>query len=121
MPRAGLPVAQEEEGASSSLSYSDKATADPDTNMSIGLLSMAPIIVACAGIGGKTARFKVVGLGKTKFYELLRARKIKTITIGGRRLVPADEARRIVREGVRMFSRLSGAFIPKSSFRLNAL
>ena len=43
---------------------------------------------------------KSVGLGKTKFYELLRARKIKTITIGGRRLVPADEARRIVREGV---------------------
>ena len=43
---------------------------------------------------------KSVGLGKTKFYELLRAGKIKTITIGGRRLVPAGEAQRIVREGV---------------------
>ena len=43
---------------------------------------------------------KSVGLGKTKFYELLRAGKIKTITIGGRRLVPADEAQRIAREGV---------------------
>ena len=43
---------------------------------------------------------KSVGLGKTKFYELLRVGKIKTITIGGRRLVPADEARRIAREGV---------------------
>ena len=43
---------------------------------------------------------KSVGLGKTKFYKLLRVGKIKTITIGGRRLVPADEARRIVREGV---------------------
>ena len=43
---------------------------------------------------------KSVGLGKTKFYELLRAGKIKTISIGGRRLVPADEAQRIVREGV---------------------
>jgi excisionase family DNA binding protein len=39
---------------------------------------------------------KTVGVGKTKFYELLRAGKIKTITIGGRRLVPADEAQRIV-------------------------
>jgi excisionase family DNA binding protein len=43
---------------------------------------------------------KSVGLGKTKFYELLRTGKIKTISIGGRRLVPADEAQRIVREGV---------------------
>jgi len=43
---------------------------------------------------------KSVGVGKTKFYELLRAGKIKTITIGGRRLVPAEEAQRIVREGV---------------------
>jgi excisionase family DNA binding protein len=40
-----------------------------------------------------------VGLGKTKFYELVRAGKIRTIVIGGRRLVPADEAERLVREG----------------------
>ena len=40
-----------------------------------------------------------VGLGRTKFYELVRDGKIKTVVIGGRRLVPADEARRLVREG----------------------
>jgi excisionase family DNA binding protein len=40
-----------------------------------------------------------LGLGRTKFYELVRDGKIKTVVIGGRRLVPADEARRLVREG----------------------
>jgi excisionase family DNA binding protein len=40
-----------------------------------------------------------VGLGRTKFYELVRDGKIKTVVIGGRRLVPADEAQRLVREG----------------------
>jgi hypothetical protein len=40
-----------------------------------------------------------IGIGRTKFYELVRTRKIKTIIIGGRRLVPADEAQRIIREG----------------------
>jgi hypothetical protein len=44
-------VAQEAEGASSSLSYSDKATADLETNMSIGLLSMAPFHAARHGAG----------------------------------------------------------------------
>lgn len=42
---------------------------------------------------------KSVGIGKTKFYELMRDRKIKTILIGGRRLIPAEEAQRLVREG----------------------
>ena len=42
---------------------------------------------------------KCVGLGRTKFYELVREGKIRTLTIGGRRLVPADEAQRLVREG----------------------
>jgi excisionase family DNA binding protein len=42
---------------------------------------------------------QAVGLGKTKFYELLREGKIKTVVIGGRRLVPADEAQRLIREG----------------------
>ena len=42
---------------------------------------------------------KSIGIGKTKFYELLAAGKIRTIVIGGRRLVPADEAQRLVREG----------------------
>jgi excisionase family DNA binding protein len=40
-----------------------------------------------------------IGLGRTKFYELVRAGKIRTIIIGGRRLVPADEAQRLIREG----------------------
>jgi excisionase family DNA binding protein len=42
---------------------------------------------------------KSVGLGKTKFYELVRDGKIRTVLIGGRRLIPAVEAQRLVREG----------------------
>ena len=42
---------------------------------------------------------KSIGIGRTKFYELVAAGKIKTVRIGGRRLVPADEAQRLVREG----------------------
>jgi hypothetical protein len=42
---------------------------------------------------------KPSGLEKTKFYELVREGKIKTVVIGGRRLVPADEAQRLIREG----------------------
>jgi len=42
---------------------------------------------------------KSIGIGRTKFYELVTAGKIKTVIIGGRRLVPADEAQRLVREG----------------------
>ena len=48
----------------------------------------------------RVAQFcRLIGLGKTKFYELVRDGKIKTIIIGGRRLIPADEAQRLVREG----------------------
>jgi len=36
-----------------------------------------------------------IGIGRTKFYELVRDGKIKTIVIGGRRLVPAEEAQRL--------------------------
>ena len=42
---------------------------------------------------------KSIGLGKTKFYELVRDGKIRTIVIGGRRLVPAVEARRLAQDG----------------------
>jgi excisionase family DNA binding protein len=42
---------------------------------------------------------KSIGIGRTKFYELVRDGKIKTVVIGGRRLVPADEAQRLLREG----------------------
>jgi hypothetical protein len=47
---------------------------------------------------------KLIGLGKTKFYELAREGKIKTIVIGGRRLIPAYEAQRLVREGCELRS-----------------
>jgi excisionase family DNA binding protein len=53
-----------------------------------------------APLAYRVAQFcKLIGLGKTKFYELVHDGKIKTVVIGGRRLVPADEARRLVREG----------------------
>jgi excisionase family DNA binding protein len=42
---------------------------------------------------------KAIGLGKTKFYELVAAGKIRTVLIGGRRLIPAAEAQRLVRDG----------------------
>jgi excisionase family DNA binding protein len=42
---------------------------------------------------------KSVGIGRTKFYALVREGQIRTVLIGGRRLVPAEEARRLVREG----------------------
>lgn len=42
---------------------------------------------------------KSIGIGRTKFYELVAAGKIKTVIIGGRRLIPGDEAARLVREG----------------------
>ena len=37
--------------------------------------------------------------GETKFYELVADGKIKTVVIGGRRLIPAAEAQRLVRDG----------------------
>ena len=40
-----------------------------------------------------------VGIWRTKFYELMASGKIKTVVIGGRRLIPAAEAQRLVREG----------------------
>jgi excisionase family DNA binding protein len=54
---------------------------------------------------------QAVGLGKTKFYELVREGRIRTVVIGGRRLIPADEARRLVREAspVKMRDRVRGA------------
>jgi len=53
-----------------------------------------------APLAYRVAQFcKAIGLGKTKFYELVRDGKIKTVVIGGRRLIPADEAQRLVREG----------------------
>jgi len=46
-----------------------------------------------------TSFCKSIGIGRTKFYELVREGKIRTIIIGGRRLVPADEVQRLLQEG----------------------
>ena len=39
---------------------------------------------------------RAIGIGRTKFYDLVRERKIRTVTIGGRRLVPATEIQRLL-------------------------
>jgi excisionase family DNA binding protein len=41
----------------------------------------------------------ITGISRSTFYDLLKDGKIKTIRIGGRRIVPAIEAERIVVEG----------------------
>ncbi len=41
-----------------------------------------------------------IGIGRTTFYELIKEKKIKTVIIGGRRLVPATEADRLLSEGM---------------------
>jgi excisionase family DNA binding protein len=53
-----------------------------------------------APLAYRVAQFcKLIGLGKSAFYERVRDGRIRTIRIGGRRLVPAEEAQRLVREG----------------------
>jgi hypothetical protein len=42
---------------------------------------------------------RAIGIGRTKFYELMARGKIRTVVVGGRRLVPAAEAQRLVRDG----------------------
>ena len=42
---------------------------------------------------------RALGISRTSFYELLRENRIRTIVIGGRRLIPDAEARRIISEG----------------------
>jgi excisionase family DNA binding protein len=42
---------------------------------------------------------KSVGCGKSHIYDLIAEGKIRTIKIGNRRLIPAQEARRVVAEG----------------------
>ena len=41
---------------------------------------------------------RMLGIGRTKLYELICAGEIKTIRLGARRLVPATELRRLVEE-----------------------
>jgi len=42
---------------------------------------------------------QIIGLGRTAVYKLIKEGKIKTIRIGGRRLIPRSEALRLVKEG----------------------
>jgi excisionase family DNA binding protein len=41
----------------------------------------------------------IAGISRTTLYELIREGKIKTILLGGRRIIPASEAERIISEG----------------------
>ena len=53
-----------------------------------------------APLAYRVAHFcKAIGIGRTKFYELDGRGKIRTVVIGGRRLIPAAEAQRLVRDG----------------------
>jgi excisionase family DNA binding protein len=45
---------------------------------------------------------KVVGIGRTYLYRLIASGRIRSVLIGGRRIIPADEARRLIREGAPM-------------------
>jgi excisionase family DNA binding protein len=40
-----------------------------------------------------------LGIGRTKYYELRKAGKIKPVRIGGRDKVPDQELRRLLKEG----------------------
>jgi excisionase family DNA binding protein len=40
----------------------------------------------------------VIGIGRSKFYELRRAGKIRTVRVGGREIVPASEGDRVIAE-----------------------
>jgi len=44
---------------------------------------------------------KAIGLSRSTFYKLLAEGKIKTVTVGGRRLVPAGEAERLANGGAK--------------------
>jgi hypothetical protein len=39
-----------------------------------------------------------LGISRTSFYELVKQKKIKTVVIAGRRLVPDSEAQRLLAE-----------------------
>jgi excisionase family DNA binding protein len=56
--------------------------------------------VPLARIGYRVNDFcAVTGIGRTSLYELIRDGKIKTVRIAGRRIIPASEAERLLKEG----------------------
>jgi len=42
---------------------------------------------------------RAIGIGRSKFYDLMNEGKIRTVMIGGRRVVPATEAERLLAGG----------------------
>lgn len=43
---------------------------------------------------------KAYGLGRSTTYEMIKAGRLKSIRIGGRRLIPAEAAEALIREAV---------------------
>ena len=37
-----------------------------------------------------------IGIGKTKLFEMMKRKELRTVMIGGRRLIPASEAARLL-------------------------
>lgn len=44
---------------------------------------------------------RVSGLGRTKLYELIKTGELKTVRVGGRRLVPANELKALLSAATR--------------------
>jgi predicted site-specific integrase-resolvase len=42
---------------------------------------------------------EAVGISRSSVYELIKNGKLQSVLIAGRRIIPADEARRLMREG----------------------
>jgi excisionase family DNA binding protein len=39
---------------------------------------------------------RLMGIGRSHFYDLVKEGKIRTVLIGGRRVIPASEAKRLL-------------------------
>ena len=39
---------------------------------------------------------RAIGIGKTKLFEMMKRKELRTVMIGGRRLIPASEAARLL-------------------------
>jgi excisionase family DNA binding protein len=42
---------------------------------------------------------EAVGIGRSKTYALIRAGKLRSVRIGGRRIIPSEEAESLLRDG----------------------
>jgi excisionase family DNA binding protein len=50
---------------------------------------------------------RAIGICRSNFYNLLKAGEIRTVVIGGRRLVPATEVERLLSSQVRLHTKNS--------------